>query len=69
MYRESQERNITVWRIKTVKRTTYQGFEVFTAVVKKSMFFWDMTPYSQLTTRRHISEEDTLHLSGNLPQM
>jgi hypothetical protein len=41
------------------------GFEVFTAVVLKSIFFWDMTPCSasgttQRTTRRHILEEDTL---------
>jgi hypothetical protein len=51
------------------------GFEVYTAVVLKSIFFWDMTPCSALsgtrrfggtsgttqgTTRRHIPEEDTL---------
>jgi hypothetical protein len=29
------------------------GFEVFKAVVLKSIFFWDMTPC-------HIPEEDTL---------
>jgi hypothetical protein len=46
----------------------YVGFEVFTAVVLKSIFFWDMTPCSALKgttqriTRRHIPEEDTLHL-------
>jgi hypothetical protein len=55
----------------------YVGFEVFTAVVLKSIFFWDMTPCSvlsgtrrssktsgttQRTTRRHIPEEDTLEL-------
>jgi hypothetical protein len=53
----------------------FVGFEVFTAVVLKSIFFWDMTPCSALsgtrrfggtyllhlrTTRRHIPEEDTL---------
>jgi hypothetical protein len=44
------------------------GFEVFTAVVMKSIIFWDMTLYSrgtsgatQRTTRRHIPEDDTLH--------
>jgi hypothetical protein len=46
------------------------GFEVFTAVVLKSIFFWDMTPCSALsgttqrTTRRHILEEDTLQFSS-----
>jgi hypothetical protein len=36
------------------------GFEVFTAVVMKSVFFWDMTPCSPLATRRHIPEDATL---------
>jgi hypothetical protein len=33
---------------------SHVGFEDFTAVVLKSIFFWDMT------TRPHIPEEDTL---------
>jgi hypothetical protein len=40
------------------------GFEVSTAMVMKSIIFWDMTPCSvatQQTTRRHIPEDDTLH--------
>jgi hypothetical protein len=37
---------------------TRVGFEVFTVVVLKSIFFWDMTPCSAL--RHHIPEEDTL---------
>jgi hypothetical protein len=58
------------------------GFEVFTAVVMKSIIFWDMTPCSVLSgtrrfggtsdttlrnTRRHIPEEDTLHKFRWLP--
>jgi uncharacterized membrane protein (DUF441 family) len=35
----------------------YVGFEVFTAVVMKSIIFWDVT---QQTTRRHIQEDYTL---------
>jgi hypothetical protein len=57
------------------------GFEVFTAVVLKSIIFWDITPCSPLsctrrssetsgttqrTTRRHIPEDDTLHLESRL---
>jgi hypothetical protein len=38
-------------------KALHVGFEVFTAVVLKSIFFWDMT--TQRTTRRHIPEEDT----------
>jgi hypothetical protein len=38
----------------------YVGFEVLTAVVMKSIIFWDMTPCSPLTTRRHIPEDATL---------
>jgi hypothetical protein len=37
------------------------GFEVFTAVVLKSIIFWDMT---QRTTWRHIAEDDILHFSN-----
>jgi hypothetical protein len=35
------------------------GFEVFTAVVLKSIFFWDMTPCSALSGIRRSS--DALH--------
>jgi hypothetical protein len=38
----------------TVIQNLLVGFEVFTAVVLKSIIFWDMT------TRRHIPEDDTL---------
>jgi hypothetical protein len=55
----------------TKKQSTHVGVEVFTAVVLKSIIFWDMTPCSPLsfnlrfggtlrTTRRHIPEDDTL---------
>jgi hypothetical protein len=55
----------------------YGGFEVFTAVVMKSIIFWDVAPCSPLsstlrssetsgatqrTTLRHIPEDDTLHV-------
>jgi hypothetical protein len=58
-------------------RFVFVGFEVFTAVVMKSIIFWDMTPCSTLsctrriggtsgatqrTTRRHIPEDDTLQI-------
>jgi hypothetical protein len=33
------------------KNKKYVGFEVFTAVVLKSIFFWDMTPCSALSGR------------------
>jgi hypothetical protein len=39
------------------------GFEVFTAMVMKSIIFWDMT---QWTTRCHISEDGTLHFLSKL---
>jgi hypothetical protein len=46
----------------------FVGSEVFTAVVMKSIIFWDVTPTcssetsvaSQQTTRCHIPEDDTL---------
>jgi hypothetical protein len=35
----------------------FVGFEVFVAVVMKSIIFWDMTR----TTRHHIPEDNTLY--------
>jgi hypothetical protein len=42
------------------------GFEVFTVVVLKSIFFWDMT---QRTTRRRIPEDDTLQVRSTKQQV
>jgi hypothetical protein len=40
------------------------GFEVFTAVVLKSIFFWDMTPCSALSGTRCFGGMYRLHLQG-----
>jgi hypothetical protein len=42
----------------------YVGFEVFTAVVMKSIIFWDMTPYSPSSFNRHFGGKYRLHLLG-----
>jgi hypothetical protein len=38
------------------------GFEVFTAVVMKSIFFWDMTPCSPLSFNRRFGGIYRLHV-------
>jgi hypothetical protein len=40
------------------------GFEVFTAVVMKSIIFWDMTPCSPLIFNRRFGGTYRLHLQG-----
>jgi hypothetical protein len=40
------------------------GSEVFTAVVLKSIFFWDMTPCSALSGTRRFGGAYHLHLQG-----
>jgi hypothetical protein len=40
------------------------GFEVFTAVVMKSIIFWDMTPCSLLSFNRLFGGTYHLHLQG-----
>jgi hypothetical protein len=40
------------------------GFEVFRAVVMKSIFFWDMTPCSLLSFNRRFGGTYHLHLQG-----
>jgi hypothetical protein len=40
------------------------GFEVFTAVVLKSIFFWDMTPCSALSGTIRFGGTYRLHLQG-----
>jgi hypothetical protein len=42
----------------------YVGFEVFTAVVKKSINYWDITPCSPLTVNRRFGGAYRLHLQG-----
>jgi hypothetical protein len=40
------------------------GFEVFTAVVMKSIIFWDMTPCSPFSCTRRFGGTYRLHLQG-----
>jgi hypothetical protein len=40
------------------------GFEVFTAVVMKSIIFWDMTPCSLLSSNLRFGGTYRLHLQG-----
>jgi hypothetical protein len=40
------------------------GFEVFTAVVMKSIIFWDVTPCSLLRCNRRFGETYRLYLQG-----
>jgi hypothetical protein len=40
------------------------GFEAFTAVVMKSIIFWDMTPCSPLSFNRRFGGTYRLHLQG-----
>jgi hypothetical protein len=42
----------------------FVGFEVFTAVVLKSIFFWDVTPCSALSGTRRFGGTYRLHLQG-----
>jgi hypothetical protein len=46
------------------KRKKFVGFEVFTAVVMKSIIFWDMTPCSQLSCTWRFGGTYRLHLQG-----
>jgi hypothetical protein len=46
------------------KEFMFVGFEVFTAVVSKSIFFWDMTPCSALSCTRRFGGTYRLHLQG-----
>jgi hypothetical protein len=41
-----------------------EGFDVFIAVVLKSIFFWDMTPCSALSGTRRFGGTYRLHLQG-----
>jgi hypothetical protein len=40
----------------------FVGFEVFTAVVMKSIIFWDMTPCSPVSFHRRFGGTYRLHL-------
>jgi hypothetical protein len=42
----------------------FVGFEVFTAVVMKSIIFWDVTPCSLLSCNRRFGRIYRLHLQG-----
>jgi hypothetical protein len=43
-----------------LKNSYFVGFEVFTAVVLKSIVFWDMTPCSALSGTRRFGGTITL---------
>jgi hypothetical protein len=45
------------------KKST-EGFEAFTAVVMKSIMFWDMTPCSPLSSNRRFGGPYLLHFQG-----
>jgi hypothetical protein len=49
-------------REKNRKNVKYVGFEVLTAVIMKSIIFWDMTPCSPLSFNRRFGETYRLHL-------
>jgi hypothetical protein len=42
----------------------FLGFEAFTAVVMKSIIFWDVTPCSLLSCNRRFGGTYRLHLQG-----
>jgi hypothetical protein len=42
----------------------FVGFEVFTAMVMKSIIFWDMTPCNPLSCTRRFGGMYHLHLQG-----
>jgi hypothetical protein len=48
----------------SLRSTVLVGFEVFTAVVMKSVIFWDMTPCSPLSFNRYFGGTYRLHLQG-----
>jgi hypothetical protein len=50
--------------VDTMTKMSYKGFEVFTAVVMKSIIFWDMTPCSLLSFNRCFEGTYRLHLQG-----
>jgi hypothetical protein len=49
---------------KNDKFMNYVGFEVFTAVVMKSIIFWDMTSCSLLICNRRFGGKYRLRLQG-----
>jgi hypothetical protein len=53
MFRESML-TTTVYEDEGIKRSSYLEFEAFTAMVMKSIIFWDMTPCSPLNFNRRF---------------
>jgi hypothetical protein len=52
-------------RVKQLQlKCKYVAFEVFTAVVMKSIIFWDVTPCSTLSFARRFGGTYRLHLQG-----
>jgi hypothetical protein len=50
--------------VHSIKKVKPVGFEVFTAVIMKSIIFWDMPPCSPLSFIRRFGGTYRLHLQG-----
>jgi hypothetical protein len=59
---------LKIWLLTTLTKqkiiSNFVGFEVFTALVMKSIIFWDMTQCSQLSFNRRFGGTYRLHLQG-----
>jgi hypothetical protein len=62
-YLKTTSKNSTTVECNTNRRNI-AGFEVFTVVVLKSIFFWDMTLCSALSGTRRFGGTYRLHLQG-----
>jgi hypothetical protein len=58
--------NMQGFQIETRDKIFKAGFEVLIAVVMKSTFFWDITPFSPLKVNRRFGETYGLHLQGRI---
>jgi hypothetical protein len=63
-YGGDQEPHRVVAPVKKKNLLLLVGVEVFTAVVMKSITFWDMTPCSLLSANRRFGGTYRLHLQG-----
>jgi hypothetical protein len=55
---------VALVRERTIPTNKYVTFEVLTAVVMKSIIFWDITPCNPLKVNRSFGETYRLHLQG-----
>jgi hypothetical protein len=62
--RDSEPRITVLARASSNFRWESVGFEVLTAVVKKSIIFWDITPCNPLKVNRRFGWTYCLHLQG-----